>query len=233
MRILNAELLRAQKGRTLKGTNKKFEEQLKKSKLQDSVSISLEETWVRKETNKGPKAITTYQGKLVVDRVKMREAGKLDGFWVLVTNHSERCENSFARSTRRVVEPYRDKVVIESCFRDIKSFVEIAPVHVWTSSHVHAHYTLCVLAHLLNRTLSLSLNKHEGKKSADVVAHGRLYDELSGCNLNRLKTHGDGDMYCLTKPTSRQQDLLSRLKMTHLVGNAMISELRSKAKGLS
>ena len=233
LRILNEELLNAQKDRALKATSNKFEEQLKKSKLQDFVSISLEEAWARKETKKGPRAIVTYQGKTAVDRVKMRQVGRLDGFWLLITNHSERCDGSFERNTGSVVEPYREKVVIESSFRDIKSFVEIAPVHVWTSSHVHAHYTLCVLAHLLNRTLSLRLSKHKGDKSADVIAHGRLYDELSQCNLNRLRSTGQSDVYCLTQPTARQQELLSRLKMTHLVSSAMMSELRSNAPKLS
>jgi len=46
------------------------------------------------------------------------------------------------------INPYREKVVIESAFRDIKSFVEIAPVYVWTEEHVKAHFTICVLAYL-------------------------------------------------------------------------------------
>lgn len=232
LRILNEELLNAQKGRTLKATNNKFQEHLKKNKLQEFVSISLEETWARKETKKGPKAITTYQGKMVVDRTKMRQSGRLDGFWLLVTNHSERCDGAFERSTKSVVEPYREKVVIESSFRDIKSFVEIAPVYVWTSSHIHAHYTICVLAHLLNRTLSLSLSKHAGNKSADIIAHGRLYDELSQCNLNLLRNNGQEDVYCLTQPTERQRELLNRLKMQHLVSNMVINELRSNVAKL-
>jgi len=90
----------------------------------------LEEIWVRKDTKKGPKPIGTYQGTLTVDKLKKQQAGKLDGFWLLVTNHSERGDTGFEKNTRDVVEPYREKVVIESSFRDIKSFVEVAPVHV-------------------------------------------------------------------------------------------------------
>lgn len=233
LRILNEELLSAQKGRTLKATDNKFQELLKKSKLQDCVSISLEEAWTRKETKNGPRAITTYQSKMTVNQTKMRQAGRLDGFWLLVTNHSEYCDGGYERDTRSVVEPYREKVIIESSFRDIKSFVEIAPVHVWTSRHVHAHYTLCVLAHLLNRTLSLCLCKHKGDKSADVIAHGKLYDELSQCNLNRLKGDEKTDVYCLTQPTDRQRELLGRLNMTYLVSSTMMNELRSRAAELS
>lgn len=162
-----------------------------------------------------------------IDRARMRQAGKLDGFWLLVTNHSERCGADFVRNTRSMVEPYREKAVIESSFRDIKSFVEIAPVHVWTSKHVHAHYTICVLSHLLNRTLSQRLSKHEGDKSADIVAHGKLYEELSSCHLHQIRGTGQADVYSLTQPTGRQRELLKRLKMAHRVSSEMIEEMRT------
>lgn len=233
LKTSNEELMKAQKARSLKSTKNRFDEQLKKNKVHDFASVSLEEIWVRKETKKGPKAIGSYQGKLEVDKRKMRQAGRLDGFWLLVTNHSERCDTGFEKNTRDVVEPYREKVVIESSFRDIKSFVEVAPVHVWTTHHVHAHYTLCVLAHLLNRTLSLRLNKYLGDKSADIVAHGKLYDELADCDLNCLTSPGAADVYSLTQPTSRQAELLNRLKMTHLVSSGTMNELRSRAAVLS
>ena len=90
------------------------------------------------------KAILTYQACVSLDKKKEREAGKLDGFWLLVTNHSEKEGDRFTRDTVSVVQPYREKVVIESSFRDIKSFVEVAPVYVWKAEHVKAHYTICV-----------------------------------------------------------------------------------------
>lgn len=228
LQITNQELTSAKKNRSLKTTWNKIQEQLKKAKLQDFVTVSLEEIWVRKETKKGPKAVTTYRAVLAVDRTKMREAGKLDGFWLLVTNHSERHDGNFVKDTTSITEPYREKIVIESSFRDIKSFVEIAPVHVWTSEHVHAHYTLCVLAHLLNRTLSLRLTERKGDKSADIIAHGRLYEELSTCMLNQ-QGNGEISLYSLTQPTNKQRELLDRLQMGHLLGHAMISELRENA----
>jgi transposase len=228
LKASNEELMKAQKGRTSKATQNRFNEQLKKSKIQEFTSVLLEEAWARKETKKGAKAIATYQGKLEIDVAKMRQAGRLDGFWLLVTNHSERSDTEFEKSTANVVEPYREKVVIESSFRDIKSFVEIAPVHVWTAQHVNAHYTICVLAHLLNRTLSLRLNERPGEKTTDIVSHGKLYEELADCYLNSISGSGTPNVYSLTQPTIRQVELLERLKMTHLISNATMNELRSK-----
>lgn len=225
IKILNKELLTAQRDRSLKSTQKKFQECVTKSKLQGFISIELEEVWLQRDD-----AVTvTYQGESTVNLDKMRQAGKLDGFWLLVTNHSERNEAGFEKEMKSVVEPYREKVVIESSFRDIKSFVDISPIHVWTTAHVHAHYTICVLAHLLNRTLSLQLHKRPGEESGDIVAHGALYDELSQCNLNHLVCE-KVEMHTLTQPTCKQGDLLKRLNMTHLVSSAMISSLNERAR---
>ncbi|MBX9691155.1 MAG: hypothetical protein K2Z81_02155, partial [Cyanobacteria bacterium] len=118
-----------------------------------------------KKTKHMLKAILSYQGSIHVDQNKKFEFGKLDGFWLLVTNHSEKKEDRFVQDTRAVVQPYREKVVIESSFRDIKSFIEISPLHVWKEEHVKAHYTICVLGHLLDRTLSLALQVKPGSTS--------------------------------------------------------------------
>ena len=88
----------------------------------------------------------------------------LDGFWLLVTNHSEKGGNGFIKDINSIVSPYRDKVLIESSFRDIKSFLDISPVHVWSEKHVKAHYTICVLSYLIDRTLTLSLHVNAGNE---------------------------------------------------------------------
>ena len=114
------------------------------------------------------------KGTVKVDEKKMNDAGKLDGFWLLVTNHIEKEGDSFNISAQQAIAPYREKVVIEAAFRDIKSFVNVAPVYVWTEAHVKAHYTICVLSHLINRTLTLRLHEHKGNLTKDIVSHEKL-----------------------------------------------------------
>lgn len=148
----NQELLQAQKNRSQTATQERFTTNLRKGKLQGFIEVRLEEKYVPKHTKRMLKTVLTYQAKAHVDEKKKREVGKLDGFWLLVTNHSEKEEGCFVRNTEAVVQPYREKVIIESSFRDIKSFIEISPVHVWKPEHVKVHYTICVLAHLINRS---------------------------------------------------------------------------------
>ncbi|MCA1795193.1 MAG: hypothetical protein LC660_15230 [Desulfobacteraceae bacterium] len=64
----------------------------------------------------------SYLGTINVNEANMSEAGKLDGFWLLVTNHTEKDGKSFKVSPESAIDPYREKVVIESAFRDIKSY---------------------------------------------------------------------------------------------------------------
>ena len=223
---LNRELLDAKNDREEKATKDKFESSLRKAKLQGFISVSLEEKWLPKQTKKMLKAIRSYQGAFNIDEEKKLEVGKLDGFWMLVTNQSEKKEDSFIQDTKAVVQPYREKVVIESSFRDIKSFIEISPVHVWKPEHVRAHYTICVLAYLIDRTLTLALHENKGKKSKEIVAHERLYEELEGCKLDHIKIAGTNQgIYSFTEQTEKQIELLERLQMSYLGTEAAVKNL--------
>ena len=156
--------------------------------------------------------------------------GKLDGFWLLVTNHTEKDGDRFIQDTKSVVQPYRDKVIIESSFRDIKSFIEIAPVYVWKPEHVRAHYTICVLAHLMDRTLTMRLHQNPGNETSEVISHERLYDELAECKLNRIRTPQRQKIYKLTEPKTKHKELLKRVEMSYLVGDGALASMNLGAK---
>jgi transposase len=219
----NKELLLAQKCRGQAATQDKFNAWLRKANLQKFVKVQLEEKYVPKQTKKMLKAIQSWQAKILVDEEGKLTAGRLDGFWLLVTNHVEKNGDRFIQDTQAVVRPYREKVVIESSFRDIKSFLEISPVHVWKPEHVRAHYTICVLAHLIDRTLALRLHKSPGNDTADIVSHERLYEELSECRLNHIRPPQGQSIYTLTEPKTKHGELLGRLGMSHLIGDAALS----------
>ena len=224
----NEELLQSKKSRSKAVTKEKFDTWLRKAKLRGSVNVELEEKYVPKKTNRMVKAILSYQGRIHIEKL---ETGKLDGFWLLVTNQSDKNGDRFVYDTRDVVQPYREKVVIESSFRDIKSFIEISPVHVWKEEHVKAHYTICVLGHLLDRTLSLALHAKSGDATKEIISHERLYEELGGCQLNRLRIGSKHDIYRLTEPTEKQRELLERLDMQHLVQEETIATLTAGKVG--
>ncbi len=223
---LNNELLQAKKSRQQEATYKKFKKGASRYKLSKFIDVSLESTYVRGKTDGGK--IRTFQGTVLIDKEKKNAAGKLDGFWLLVTNHTEKNSDSFKVSAKEAINPYRDKVVIESAFRDIKSFVEVSPVFVWTEAHVKAHYTICVLSHLINRTLTLRLHRFIGNLTAGIVSHEKLYSMLSGCMIDQIKIENVGlSTYNMSETTDSQKELLDRIELRDLLKDNITKKARA------
>jgi len=159
---------------------------------------------------------------------KMRLVGKLDGFRLLVTNHSEKTDQEFTVKTEDAINPNREKEIIEEAFKNIKSFIKIEPMFVWTEDHVKAHYTICVLSYLINRSLTLRLHANKGGKTKDIVAHARLIKECSECKLDYIEVENiQQKNFNLTKPTAKQKELLQRVGLPSLI-NRMILKKTNK-----
>ncbi|MFQ5821981.1 MAG: IS1634 family transposase [Candidatus Heimdallarchaeota archaeon] len=223
---LNAELLEAKNSRQRQPTYAKFSKRLEKVKLSGFVDVTLGIKYVYRQEKDGKShKIRTYQGKVVVDEDGMRLAGKQDGFWLLVTNHSEKVDGEFIVKTEDAISPYREKGIIEEAFKDINSFVEVEPVFVWTEDHVKAHYTICVLSYLINRTLTLRLHENKGDTSKEIVAHVRLFKELSKCKLDYIEVKNiQQRKFNLTKSTAKQKELLQRVSLSNLMNREILDK---------
>jgi len=205
-KTLNAELLAAKNSRDKGATQKKFDQKLNRAKRLTIYSSGKKRT------------VKTFQGATYVDDENMRLAGKLDGFWLAVTNHTEKVGAKFKKSAEEIIGPYREKTIIEAGFRDIKSFIQVEPVYVWTIAHVKGHYTVCVLAYLMDRTLTLRLHKNPGLLTSDVVTHKRLYEKLSNCQVDRIEVvKMDHSATNLTRATKEQKELLTRIALKNLL----------------
>ena len=124
--------------------------------------------------------------------------------------------------------PYREKVIIEDAFRDIKSFLEVAPVYVWLEKNVKSHYTICVLAYLINRTVSNLLKENKGNLSADIKTHISVYEELADRTIDQIHIKNlNQSSYCLTELTPKQKEILQRLEAGSL---AQVDNLLKKFK---
>lgn len=180
----NRELREAKISRNNKSTLKKFTDELTRLKLKGFVKVHLKERKVERERGIKTKTIRLFECQCEVDESNKILAGNLDGFWMAVTNHID----PSIKPASEIINPYREKVEIEWSFRDIKSFIEISPVRVWSMEHVKAHYTICVLAHLLNRTLAKALHNNKGDGSNKIISHEELFKKLQSCKLNKIST---------------------------------------------
>jgi len=227
--MMNQELSAAKHSRQQQTTYDKFKRRLVKANLTGFIDVHLDPLRIMKKATDGKdRAVDTYQATIVRDDKGLQKAGRLDGFWLLVTNHAEQEGGEYKLSPRDAIAPYRDKVVIESAFRDIKSFIEVAPVYVWTAEHVRAHFTVCVLSYLINRTLTLRLHRHPGRLTEDVVSHEKLYQTLSKCQIDHIKVKNIGIETCnLTYQTEDQTELMGRMGLTMTRQNEVLHKARA------
>ena len=217
---LNKELLLAKKSRNEEPTRDKLNKQLAKLKLKNILDISLEEVEIVSHNSKGhEKKIQTYKAIIgPIDQDKLNEASKLDGFWLLVTNHHEKQDGEFLFSSADTINPYRDKTIIESAFRDIKSFIEIEPIGVWTDKHVKAHFTICVLAYFINRIICMKLRKDKGKLTKDIITHQSVYKILSDSTIDKIRIKNAAVQgYKLSGVDERIEEIMKRLKMPGVI----------------
>ena len=221
----NAELLAAKRSREKKTTYSKLKKRLEKINVSSFIDVKLTALRVRRKENGTNREIRTYQGELVVDDEAKRLSGSRDGFWLLVTNHSEKTSRGFKVETKDAIAPYREKEIIEEAFKNLKSFVEIEPVFVWTEEHVKAHYTICVLSYLINRKLILRLHSNTGKESKEIVAHEKFFEELSKCKLDYIEVENIGQKkFNMTKVTDSQRDLLGRVGLSNLASREIVEK---------
>ena len=215
---VNAELLAAKNSRDKEPTYEKFNRKRKKLKLTRFVDVKLRTKKLTRYCNDKKRTIRTFQGTVIVDEKKMLLAGKLDGFWLAVTNHTEKVGPNFEKSAEEIIAAYRDKTIIEAGFRDIKSFIQVEPIYVWTETHVKGHYTVCILGYLIDRTLTLRLHENTGSLTRDVVTHERLFEKLSTCQIDKIEVEQLGHCgYNLTRPSKEQKELLTRIMLKNLL----------------
>ncbi|MDO8656682.1 MAG: IS1634 family transposase, partial [Nanoarchaeota archaeon] len=224
---LNTEYSEAKGTRRSEVMLKKCNAQLAAKKLSTFIQVTIQRlNVIRTNDAAETHTVSTCFAQTAINEQEKLKAGRLDGFWLLVTNHSEKEHEQFIMTAPDAINPYREKVVIESAFRDIKSFVEIAPVYVWTAEHVKAHFTICVLAYLINRTITLKLHKNTGEKTKDIVAHERFYQALSDCKIDQIQIKNKNmSFYQMTQQNEAQTELLERTALENLLGCKFLKRL--------
>lgn len=89
-------------------------------------------------------------GNIYVDPLKIRDAEKFDGKWVLITNDDTLKPEDAASG-------YKALLVIEQCFRSLKSTqIHITPMHHWLPHRIVAHVKICILALQIQRVAELT-----------------------------------------------------------------------------
>jgi transposase len=177
----NKELLSAKNKRNIEILREEIKRYLEKRAAQKIIKFRL------------MKSGHTYQIKYRPDEEGIKEAAKLDGVWVIMSNVAE-------VSPGELIQAYRNRMEIERTFHNLKSFVEIRPLYHHYEERIKAHITVCVLGYLLNTTVMHLVRQ---KKDFEELTAQTVYSYLRSCKLVELEA-GSEKRFKLTTPTEEQ-----------------------------
>lgn len=149
------------------------------------------------------------QVALELDAADYTARRRYDGFGVLVA-HAE-----LPHSPARLCQLYRSKDTVEKDFQCIKSLLELRPVRHQNEDKVRAHVTLCMLALLLERTLTDRLDGHCTAATA--------LEFLDRVRLNAYRSETGPTLYNPNELDADHKAILRTLRMDHLGDDAAIA----------
>jgi len=122
----------------------------------------------------------------------------LDGTTVLRTN-------TRGMTDEQIVQRYKELARIERCFRNLKSFIDLRPIHHRVARRISAHVFICMLSLLFERIIDRRLKA----AAVDVTAERalqvlkrvrRLRDSLNGVEIERVVALGDDTRQIVRAP---------------------------------
>lgn len=215
----NRELLLAKKSRSYEATKRSIDQQIEKMGLKKLLLIDSFEP-VRIEQKLSPGRLKLVHSFKIIPRINQehcKEIQRVDGLWMLVTNHHEKEQSQFKLQSRDIIKPYREKNKIEEAFKNLKSFVEIEPFYVYLPLSIKAHYTICVLSYLMNITIVNMIKQNECLRK-QFKSSESISQALSTCLVNEILIKSINiKTRKITTATKPQLELLKVLRCEHLV----------------
>ena len=141
----------------------------------------------------------TEGGEVRLDTEALRQAPRLDGKWVLITNDD-------TLSVEDAAVAYKSLLVIERCFRSLKrGQIHLGPMYHRLSVRIEAHVKICVLALLIQRVV-----EHTTGESWFPLRH-----QLNGLQATELRT-ASHRFFHRTEPTPELKRLFKKLEISML-----------------
>ena len=144
----------------------------------------------------------------------VRDQAKLDGVYVIMTNLKK-------IPPKDLIDAYRGRMEIERSFHQLKSFVDIRPIYHHNGQRIQAHVIVCILAYLLNNTVTHMVRQKEGFEELTAQS---VYNYLRTSKLVELNAAGEKRLK-LTIPTAEQTKLTEILADKSLLDEKRLQQL--------
>lgn len=200
---------------------KAIKEEKRKRKITDvNIDYTLENYVAKNINNKGKnKVCQTYRINLSIDEKKAYlKARVYDGLWVLITNITKEYDEIFFEKSgfNHYFDVYRTKTNIEEAFRILSDFVDVEPFYVYLNEHIKAHFSICVLAYLIDITI---LNKIRKSTEIENMDLHNIFFHLRKCKQHKVYIDKNKSITKITASTDKQKEILNSLQCSYLIDN--------------
>ena len=181
IRQTNEALRSAQKSRNREIVERDVRRMLTRKGLKKQANVTIEPISVNVTTPKG-KTRTVNSFHIQVDWLsdRLQEAARLDGLTVFLTNIPKEQTDD-----REVIRWYRRKNKVEEAFHEIKSHLQLRPMHVTRSERVKAHVAICILAYFLYNDMEQLLRTAGEECSPREVLESFRYGQVHRIDISK------------------------------------------------
>lgn len=219
---INENLQKAKKSRKSEVLEREVKRLLTRKGFKKLTSYTIESISIAVATPAGKtRTVNSYQVQLEWLEDEIKNVARLDGLTCFITNISHNESND-----QEVISMYRRKNKVEEAFREIKSHLQLRPMHVTRTERVKAHVTICMLANFLMNDMEEQLKLANNKLSpVDVLKN------MQSCQVHRIEVRTvDKKMLTVQEATEQQKEWLQALNCEDVLQEKVKKQWLQKAE---
>ena len=220
----NESLLQAKKARRREILEREIQSMLKRKRVKKFLTISVEPNTHTVLNKKGiPREVQSFKLSYSIDEEALTEELRLHGITCFISNLAQT-----EISPREIITWYRRKNKVEEAFHEIKSHLELRPVHLTRAKRVKAHVTICTLAYFLYNDMERRLKENYSKLSPE-----NALEVLGRCLLTSIGVEGTNQRVLkITEFDNEQKQLMQALECEYASQPKWYKTVLKKAENL-
>lgn len=218
----NHTLAQAKKARNREKLEREIQSVLKRKRVRKFLDIHIEPHTHIVINKKGEqRSVESFRLSCNINEIQLQKEQRLFGITCFVTNlPKDRCP------AREIIQWYRRKNKVEEAFHEIKSHLQLRPIHLTRAERVKAHVTICMLAYFLYNDMERRL-----KDNGFNMSPTEMLETLATCQVNKLDFKGNHQSkLSITEPSSRQKEILQAIRCEAVVDPKLVKQVLKKVE---
>ncbi|MHB1419283.1 MAG: IS1634 family transposase [Bacillota bacterium] len=220
----NKSLVQAKKARQREILEREIQSMLKRKRVKKFLTITIEPNTHTVSNKKGiAREVQSFKLSYAIDEQALTKELRLHGITCFISNLAQT-----EIPPREIITWYRRKNKVEEAFHEIKSHLELRPVHLTQAKRVKAHVTICTLAYFLYNDMERRLKENYSKLSPEDAL-----EVLGRCQLNSIGVKGTNQRVLkITEFDNEQRQLIQTLECEYAGEAKWYKKVLKKAENL-